>query len=78
MRTGAMDYSIEEAQLARAMIAQAESLTLLVDSSKFEQLASFEVCSLDKVTNLVCESAPSDSMKAALMEADVNIIIASP
>ena len=34
--TGVMDYSIEEAQLARAMVEQSESLTVLVDSSKFE------------------------------------------
>ena len=74
-RTGVMDYSIEEAQLARAMIEQAESLTLLVDSSKFEQIASFEVCCLDKVTNLVCNNPPSDKMEAALLEANINIIV---
>lgn len=75
-RTGVMDYSIEEAQLARAMIEQAETLTLLVDSSKFEQIASFEVCGLAKVTNLVCNNPPSGKMEAALTEANVNIIVA--
>ncbi|MCD6582296.1 MAG: DeoR/GlpR transcriptional regulator [Desulfuromusa sp.] len=75
-RTGVMDYSIEEAQLARAMIEQAEILTLLVDSSKFEQIASFEVCGLDKVKNLVCDKPPSAKIEAALIEANVNIIIA--
>jgi len=75
-RTGVMDYSIEEAQLARAMIEQAEILTLLVDSSKFEQIASFEVCGLDKVKNLVCDKPPSAKIEAALVEANVNIIIA--
>ncbi len=76
-RTGVMDYSVEEAQLARAMIEQAESLTLLADSSKFEQIASFEVCGLAKVTNLVCEKPPSDKMKAALLNVDVNILSAT-
>lgn len=75
-RTGVMDYSIEEAQLARAMVEQAESLTLLVDSSKFEQIASFEVCGLAKVTNLVCNTPPLEKMEAALTEANVNIIVA--
>ncbi|MEA3544186.1 MAG: DeoR/GlpR family DNA-binding transcription regulator [Thermodesulfobacteriota bacterium] len=75
-RTGVMDYSIEEAQLARAMIEQAEILTLLVDSSKFEQIASFEVCKLARVTNLVCDKPPSNKMEAVLKEANVNIIIA--
>ena len=76
-RTGVMDYSIEEAQLARAMVEQAEILTILVDSSKFEQIASFEVCGLAKVTNLVCDTPPSSKMKTALAEANVNIIVAS-
>ncbi len=73
-RTGVMDFSIEEAQLARAMVEQAEIITLLVDSSKFNQIASFEVCSLKKVTNLVCEKEPSGKMREALVEAGVNII----
>ncbi len=75
-RTGLMDYSIEEAQLARAMVEQAEALTILVDSSKFEQIASFEVCGLAKVTNLVCDTPPSDKISTALIEANVNIIVA--
>ncbi len=73
-RTGIMDFSIEEAQLARAMIEQAEIITVLADSSKLEQIASFEVCSLEKVTYLVCEAKPSENMVAALKEADVTII----
>lgn len=77
-RTGVMDYSIEEAQLARAMIEQAEVITLLVDSTKFDQIASFEVCSLKKVTNLVCEKEPSGRIRDALNEAGVNIICALP
>jgi len=73
-RSGVMDYSIEEAQLARAMVEQAEIITLLVDSSKFEQIASFEVCSLRKITNLVCEKAPAGKMYDALTDAGVTII----
>lgn len=77
-RTGLMDYSIEEAQLARAMIDQAEELTVLVDSSKFGQIASFEVCNLTTVTNLVCDTPPVEPIKTVLVEAGVNIIVAKP
>lgn len=77
-RSGVMDYSIEEVLLARAMVEQAEILTLLVDSSKFEQIASFEVCSLAKVTNLVCDKPPSGKMRTALAEENVNMIVANP
>ncbi len=73
LRTGIMDFCIEEAQVARAMIEQAESVTILADYSKFGKIASFEVCSLDRVTNLVCEQPPPEKIKTALIEAGVNI-----
>ena len=64
-RTGAMDYNIEEAQVARAMIAQSQKLTILADHSKFNALASFEVCSLTQITNLVCDTpVPGDTLEA--------------
>ena len=72
--TGVMDFSIEEAQLAQAMIAQADSLTIIADSSKFHRIASFKVCSLDQITNLVCDKSPPEKIKNALLEAKVNII----
>jgi DeoR/GlpR family transcriptional regulator of sugar metabolism len=74
--TGVMDFSIEEAQLAQAMIAQADSLTIIADYSKLDRIASFKVCSLDQVTNLVCDKPPPDHIKTALVEANVNILIA--
>ncbi|HID69920.1 MAG TPA: DeoR/GlpR transcriptional regulator [Desulfobacterales bacterium] len=76
IRTGIMDFCIEEAQVARAMIEQAESLTVLADSTKFGRIASFEVCGLDRVTNLVCDQQPAGKIKSALKEAGVKIIIA--
>ena len=75
--TGAMDFSIEEAQIAQAMIKQAESVTVIVDSSKFQKIASFKVCGLDSITNLICDQAPPPQLKTALVEANVNIINAN-
>ncbi len=76
LRTGIMDFSIEEAQVARAMIEQAESVTVLVDSSKFDRIASFEVCGLDRVTNLVCDRLPSEKIQKALKKAGVSVFCA--
>lgn len=76
-RTGVMDFCIEESQVARAMIEQAESLTVLVDQSKFNRIASFEVCPLNKITNLVCDSPPTGAVKEALTDAGINILSAS-
>lgn len=61
-RSGAMDFNIEEAQIARAMIDQSEAVTVLADSSKFGKLASFEVCSLQEINYLVTDLAPSPAI----------------
>jgi len=75
-RTGAMDYDIEEALVARAMIEQSQSITIIADSSKFNELASFEVCSLYEIDRLICDSLPLAPLRRALEEADVEIIVA--
>jgi len=59
-RTRVMDFNIDKAQVAQAMFNQAESLTIYVDSLKFERFASFEVCGLDRITNLMYEQPSSD------------------
>lgn len=76
-RTGVMDYNIEEAQVARTMIEQSESLTVLVDGSKFNAVASFEVCPLTRIDRLVCDTAPPRALDEALITAGVEIILAS-
>ena len=75
-RTGAMDYNIEEAQVARAMIEQSETLTVLVDSSKFNEVASFKVCSLARIGRIVCDATPPDALGKALRAAGVQVILA--
>jgi DeoR/GlpR family transcriptional regulator of sugar metabolism len=73
-KAGAMDFNIEEAQVARAMIEQAELVTVLADSSKFDCNALFEVCKLDKINTLVCDQAPTGSLLESLKKMQVNII----
>lgn len=76
--TGVMDYSIDEAQVARAMIRQADSLTVIADSSKFDRIASFKVCELNRITNLICDRLPAEHLKRALYEAGVNVVAVGP
>jgi len=64
-RSGAMDYNIEEAQVARAMIEQSEKITVLADSSKFNALGSFEVCPLSTINRLVTDSPPPSEIGEA-------------
>lgn len=73
-RTGAMDFNIEEAQVARTMIEQSEKLTVLSDCSKINTLASFEVCPLSKIDRLVCDARPADDICEALQAAGGHVI----
>ena len=75
-RSGAMDYNIEEAQMARAMVEQAQRVTVLADSSKFDRIASFEVCPLARLARLVSERAPAGELLAGLRRAGTAITVA--
>ena len=76
-RSGAMDYNIDEAQMARAMIEQSESITVLADSSKLGALASFEVCALSSIDRLVTDRPPPDGILQPLEAAGVEVILPS-
>jgi len=74
-RTGAMDYDFQEAQVAQAMIAQSQKLTVLVDASKFGMLASFEVCPISSIHTLVCDVAPPEDIREKLKKSGGRLII---
>lgn len=74
-RSGAMDFNIEEAQIARAMIAQSEKTTVLADCSKIGKLASFEVCPLDAIDRFVVDTAPPPDVREAVERAGGTIVL---
>jgi DeoR family glycerol-3-phosphate regulon repressor len=71
---GLMDYSFEEAQMARAMLRRADRIVALADSSKFGQVAPFVVAGFEQVDDLVCEQAPGENLAMRLHEAGVNVV----
>jgi DeoR family glycerol-3-phosphate regulon repressor len=75
---GAMDFQLEEAEVARAMIAQARLVTVIADSSKLDREALFQVCPLEAVGRLVVDQAPAGGLARALAAAGVEIIVAGP
>ena len=70
---GAADTDIEEAQIARKMIANATTVILVAQAAKLGRKAAHRVCRLDEVDMLVCETMPGDAFRAALDAADVQI-----
>ena len=75
-QTGAMDFHLDEAQVARAMVAQVQTVTVVADSSKLGKTALFAVCSLDRIDRLVVDAAPSAVLARAFARAGVEVIVA--
>jgi DeoR/GlpR family transcriptional regulator of sugar metabolism len=73
---GVTDYDLGEANVARAMIEQARTLTVLVDQSKFSRTALFEVCGLAAVDRLISDVLPEPDLLAALRESEVEVVVA--
>lgn len=70
-----MDFDLQEAEIAKAMIERADHVTVLADSSKFDRRAVFEVAPLSRIDTLVTDIQPSDPMARAIAAAGVQLIV---
>lgn len=71
-----MDYSFEEAEIARAMIAQAASVTILADLSKLGRHAAYEVCRFSAVHRIIVDERPSLEFLSLARDTDTDLLIA--
>jgi DeoR family ulaG and ulaABCDEF operon transcriptional repressor len=62
-------------QAERRLMARAEELVLLVDSTKFEAAAGQVVCPLDEIDVLVTDSGISAEQRRLVKSADVRLIV---
>jgi DeoR/GlpR family transcriptional regulator of sugar metabolism len=74
---GLYDYSPEDTEVKRAFIANAGSVVVLCDSSKFARRALSRISALDKVDILVTDAHPTADIAAALRDNGVRVIVAS-
>lgn len=73
---GVLDYDLNEAEVAIAMLAHAQALTVLADSSKFTRAGLFPVCALADVDRLVTNQRPESALAEAMESAAVELIVA--
>jgi DeoR family glycerol-3-phosphate regulon repressor len=76
-RDGVMDFSLGEAQVARAMIEQADRLTVVADRSKIGRSAFSKVCRIDAIDRFVTDAPPPAEMADAFRAAGIEVIVAS-
>jgi DeoR family glycerol-3-phosphate regulon repressor len=75
--SGFYDYSPEDTEVKRAFIANAGSVIVLCDSSKFGRRALSRIVPLEKVNILVTDAPPPADLAVALGERGVRIIVAA-
>ena len=75
---GVMDFDLAETEVARAMIAQAVTVTVIADSSKLGRRGLFEVCTLARVDRLVIDRPADRVLAPALQAAGIEVIVAEP
>lgn len=74
---GLYDYSPEDTEVKRAFIANAESVVVLCDVSKFDRRALSRIASFDRVDHVVTDSAPPAEYADTLARAGISLIVAN-
>lgn len=73
---GLFDYSLEDAEVKRAMIESSARRAVLLDSSKFERLSIVKIAELNSIDILVCDREPTGSLAENLHKAGVEVCVA--
>lgn len=73
---GIMDYDLEEAEFARAVVARGRRTVVVTDHSKFGRQGLVRVCPLSAVSDLFTDKAPPRDIAAALRTAGVHVLLA--
>jgi DeoR family glycerol-3-phosphate regulon repressor len=69
-----MDFDVQEAEIARAMIGRSDMVTVVADHSKLGRRAVFEVAPLARIDRLVTDRPPDAAMAEALQRHAVQVI----
>ncbi len=70
---GAMDYHLDEAQIARAVLKQGETSYIVTDASKFERRGLVQVCNFSGFDRLITDEQPPTAIATQLREAGVEL-----
>lgn len=70
---GAMDASFDEADIARAMIRNARTVTVLADATKFGRQAAHAVCGTKQINLIISDGKLQKAQKEALIGKGVEV-----
>jgi DeoR/GlpR family transcriptional regulator of sugar metabolism len=70
--------SPEEAAMNRAFIDAAQTVNVIVDSSKFRSQAIFRIARLDKVTRIITDAGIDPATRQEIEKMGVEVLVAAP
>ncbi|MBL9056704.1 MAG: DeoR/GlpR transcriptional regulator [Rhodobacteraceae bacterium] len=70
---GAMDASLDEAEVARAMAARARRVTILADGTKFGRRATYAVCATTEIDLIISDGPLEKAHREALKHKGVEL-----
>lgn len=73
---GVMDYDLDEAEFARAVVSCGKRIVVVTDHTKFGRQGLVRVCAFSALTDLFTDKTPPRDISAALKAADVNVTLA--
>ena len=73
---GVMDYDLEEAEFARAVVSRGKRAVVVTDHTKFGRQGLVRVCEFSMLTDLFTDKTPPRDVSASLKAAGVNVTLA--
>lgn len=74
---GIMDFDLEEAEFARAVLSRGQRAVAVTDRSKFGKRGLVQVCGFAGLDELVTDGLPPADIAAALEDASARIVVAA-
>ena len=73
---GVMNFDLQEAEVARAIIDRVETVTVVADHTKFGRRAVFEVAPLSRISRIITDKTPVKEICNAIDAAGALLIVA--
>lgn len=73
---GFYDYSLDDTEIKKALIARSKTSVVLLDSSKFDRMSVALVARMEKIDVLVTDERPPEKLNQALEAAGIRVEIA--
>lgn len=75
---GVMDFDLQEAEFARAVLGCGERRVVVTDGSKFGRRGFIRVAGFDRLDEVICDTPPPAEVAAALLAAGVGVVLSPP